>query len=642
HPPRRTRIERLRLSDKPEGKPFLYARSLSPERAILRVGRDEKIVAIVRNLGGAAKRSEAKLTVPKGIEVLSDATRKLSELDHNATERVEWVVKAKKPVEGHAEVAFTADGFASSRQDVALRFVPSPNLPKASYVPPPRPAKSPYLVLMHYCALWKLGTHYGWQKIEPWPDRRPAIGFYDEGTPEVADWHIKYALEHGVQGFIYCWYRADLKPTITHTLGHAIHDGLLKARYRDQFKFAIMWENGCAQGVKDRDDLMGNLLPYWMDNYFKHPSYVKIDNKPLLYIWVPSRVHAQLGGPEGTRKAFDDMRAACRKEGFDGLHIVGCVGNADKRLLEDMGKAGWDASSAYAVWPGPSAQADRDVEGISTHPHRDATLAQKDVLLGKKAVGALPDVVCVMMGWDPRPWHGAKTSSYQANPSPENFEAACRNAKQIVDSTPGNGLDKRVVALDNWCEFGEGHYLEPVAGFGFQFLDAARRVFCTDREPCVDITPEDVGLELPERVYKAYRAIVGPSGSLVKRKVVDDLIAWWAFDEQDENLALDSSACDFKGFKQHFESAPGVKGKAFRCKGGWVSLEAHELFFPLSGLTVELWFKTDLAGQSDKWMLNTVGRSDTGYRLGLTGGKLGWQIPQTPWSHMLSDPDPAP
>jgi hypothetical protein len=41
-------------------------------------------------------------------------------------------------------------------------------------------------------------------------------------------------------------------------------------------------------------------------------------------------------------------------------------------------------------------------------------------------------------------------------------------------------------------------------------------------------------------------------------------------------------------------------------------------------------------------MLNVVGAANTGYRLGLVGGKIGWQIPQTAWSHMLTAPDPLP
>ena len=46
----------------------------------------------------------------------------------------------------------------------------------ASAAPRPQPAKTDYISLMHYCALWKEGTHWGWKRIEPYPERRPAIG----------------------------------------------------------------------------------------------------------------------------------------------------------------------------------------------------------------------------------------------------------------------------------------------------------------------------------------------------------------------------------------------------------------------------------------------------------------------------------
>lgn len=44
-------------------------------------------------------------------------------------------------------------------------------------------------------------------------------------------------------------------------------------------KFTIMWENQARgkAGVADERDLMVNLLPFWIRNYFKHPSYLKID-----------------------------------------------------------------------------------------------------------------------------------------------------------------------------------------------------------------------------------------------------------------------------------------------------------------------------------------------------------------------------
>ena len=64
--------------------------------------------------------------------------------------------------------------------------------------------------------------------------------------------------------------------------GSAIHDALLKSRYVSKMKFSIVWENQArgTAGVSGEVDLMENLLPFWTENYFRHSSYLKIDNKP--------------------------------------------------------------------------------------------------------------------------------------------------------------------------------------------------------------------------------------------------------------------------------------------------------------------------------------------------------------------------
>ena len=108
-------------------------------------------------------------------------------------------------------------------------------------------------------------------------------------------------------------------------MGHAIHDGLLKARYLSMIRFGIMWENGCGAGIASADDLMHNLLPFWIDNYFSNPSYARINGKPVLYVWVPSNLRSQLGGSENVRKALDRMRAECIRRGVGGLYLVGCA-----------------------------------------------------------------------------------------------------------------------------------------------------------------------------------------------------------------------------------------------------------------------------------------------------------------------------
>jgi hypothetical protein len=185
-------------------------------------------VAGIQNVGGEAEGITAKLEVPKGIKVIGGAKRNIAWLGMDDFDLATWRIEAERPGTYTVRLAVSSKGSELSTQELALNVEPWPEVPKTGYVPKPQPAKTDYISLMHYCALWKEGTHWGWKRIEPYPEKRPAIGWYDEGTPEVADWHIKYALEHGVNGFIYCWYRADYEPTISQHLGHAIHEGLLK------------------------------------------------------------------------------------------------------------------------------------------------------------------------------------------------------------------------------------------------------------------------------------------------------------------------------------------------------------------------------------------------------------------------------
>lgn len=637
----RLTLRNVWVSGQPEGKPYLYVRSCAPECALPRTGRTEKITAALRSLGREAAHVKATLLVPDGVKLVGEATQTLPAMGNDATELVSWTVKAAKPGLAALKIRLAADGYGPVVSPAPVTFYKPLNLPRADYVPVPKPAKSDLITLMHYCPLWKEGTHYGWGKIEPWPDRRPAIGFYNEGTPEVADWHIKMALEHGIDGFIYCWYRSTLNPEITEHIGHATHDGLLKSRYRDRFKFTIMWENGCACGCKDREDLLSNVMPYWIEKFFKQPSYLKIDNKPLLYVWVPGNVTRDLKGSENVKKVFDEMREMCRKVGFDGLYIVGCVGNADRGLLERMGKEGWDASSAYGLIGATDKPDARDPEGMMVKDYASSTLNQEKIWRGKREIGALPDIVDVMQGWDPRPWHGKRTSAYYGPLDVAVFEQACRRARKLVEETPGNGLDRRIVVFDNWCEFGEGHYLEPVAGQGFAYLDAIKRVFAPKSAPCQDITPRDVGLACPESVYQIRKELMGGLPGR-ERHVVDNLVAWWGFEDDDDMISRDQSACGFHGIKTGFKPTAGKHGQGFLCDGGCVTVAPHRLLWPTAGITVEMWVQPTKEKQGDRWMINTVGDSRTGYRLGLGDGKVHWQIPLTSWSHSLSSPQPLP
>ena len=642
------RIRKLVLANRPIGTPVFFIRSLAAGRAKLRPGREETVVACIQNVGGEAEGIAARLEVPKGLKVIGGTKRTFSWLGMDDFDLATWRIQAACPGTYTVRVAVSSKGSDARTQELALTVEPWPEVARTGYVPKPQPAKTDYISLMHYCALWKEGTHWGWKRIEPWPERRPAIGWYDEGTPEVADWHIKYALEHGVTGFIYCWYRADLEPKIEQRLGHAIHEGLLNAQYCDLFTFTIMWENGCAKGVKDEADLLDNVLPFWIKNYFTHPSYLKIDNRPVLFVWQPRILLAELGGPEKTKAALDKMREQCRKAGFSGLRVVACMDAAQAKLGADIAASCWDAVTGYGLSPSGVKTVGEDAAGLAYRDHADVLSRYKQTWIDRDAsTGDVPDIPNVVMGWDERPWGRVKrgSNSYVKDPKAENFEAACSDAKALVDAKPAGRWDSKIVVYDNWTEFGEGHYLEPTSGTGFTFVNAIKRVFCTAWAPeaVTDIVPEDVGLPPPQRRYEAVRAGFGTRMPWQSIRITGDLLADWTFETLSaDGLLADASpnGCSLRSEGVTLEAGRG--GQVLRCGEGGATATVPAPFFSPGGVTVALWCKPSESGESDRWMLNTVATGTDGYRLGLSNGRVDWQVPRENWSHSLISPKPLP
>ena len=117
-------LESLWVSGKPEGKPFLYVRNLAQGGAILRVGRREKVIAVVHSLGMEARESAAHLVLPAGVRCLGGAVRELGIMPTGSTKTAEWTVVADSETSGQAEVVLTAASFTPSSERCRLAFRP--------------------------------------------------------------------------------------------------------------------------------------------------------------------------------------------------------------------------------------------------------------------------------------------------------------------------------------------------------------------------------------------------------------------------------------------------------------------------------------------------------------------------------------
>ncbi|MBM4031040.1 MAG: hypothetical protein FJ291_04560 [Planctomycetes bacterium] len=358
------------------------------------------------------------------------------------------------------------------------------------YIPEPEPVKTSLLVGAHHCPLWEADKPEMWANVVKHPERTPALGFYSQENPEVSDWETKWAVEHGVSFFVYCWYRASQGKPVEMRFGSAIHQALFKSRFVSKLKFTIMWENqdrGKA-GVADEADLMASLLPFWMENYFKHPSYLKLDNRPLLFIYRPEFLVQDLKGEGNVAKALDKMRQACREAGFDGLYILGEYRGLDPNVLKLFKRLGLDYTFAYC-WH------------VQNNPKpAQAIAAQMANIRRTQELGILPQVVTVSQGWS-----GWRDEGSIWTIPPADYETLLRKAKEFVATLPANELGSRLLLLDNWNEWGEGHYIAPYRQYGFGYLDAVRKVFSPDApEPHKDLVPEDIGLGPYDLAYKAH------------------------------------------------------------------------------------------------------------------------------------------
>jgi len=358
-------------------------------------------------------------------------------------------------------------------------------------IPEPQPAPTEILIGAHHCPLWEADQPQMWNQVVKHPERTPALGFYSQENPEVADWETKWAVEHGISYFVYCWYRDGQGGPVKMRFGSAIHDALFKSRFVSKMKFTIMWENQSRgrAGVADEGDLMNNLLPFWIDNYFRHPSYLKIDNRPLLFIYRPEFLVQDLGSVENVRAAFDKMRQACRGAGFDGLYLLGEYRGLDRNHLQLMKNLGLDYTFAYC-WH------------VQNNPDPARAIAtQMDYIQRTQDMGVLPQVVTVSQGWSG--WHD-EGSIWKIPPA--EYKGLLQKAKKFVRTMPADQLGSKTLLLDNWNEWSEGHYLAPHKEFGFGYLDAVREVFSTAAKDHVDLLPQDLGLGPYDAAYRRHVA----------------------------------------------------------------------------------------------------------------------------------------
>lgn len=386
------------------------------------------------------------------------------------------------------------------------------------YCPKPNQVRhKEYEIGMNMCSMWREGQHFGWDRITHFKENIPLIGPYDEGSPEVADWEIKFMTEHGITFQHYCWYCPD--PVIDHPfkrsrMDHALRDGFMNAKYSNMMKFAIMWENATYKNPSV-EDFKEYVWKYWCDYFFTDERYLVIDNKPLLSVWCET--YKSYWGIEKTREVFEFMNEDIKRYGFDGMWFMSAttVWTLNYKRLSDYNL--FDAIYCYHYLE-MGCNENFQMSAIDT--------CTEDC--EKRGMATFMKTIC--SGYNTCAWHGAEERSKLI--SIDGFEKVLRHAKAHADGCDGkNPLDKFFM-ISTWNEYGEGTYVMPANIHGFDYLDKIREVFVPESGKCENLLPD-------ENQHKRISYLTVPGRRLIRRHgfeksnyavfLPDDVMREWDF-----------------------------------------------------------------------------------------------------------------
>jgi hypothetical protein len=316
------------------------------------------------------------------------------------------------------------------------------------------------------------------------------VGFYDLRVPEVREHQAQLARDAGLSGFIYYHYWFAGRRLLERPVNE-----ILKSK-RPDFPFCFCWANEAWSRNWDggtRDVLMPQTYSaeddlahiHWLLEAFADDRYIKIDGRPLMFVYRPTDL------PD-MRRTAECWRKEARRRGFPDLYL--CMVRSFIGEFADPGLFGLDTAAEFkpnGTDCGARLQSDDPLEiGYRLHQVWDYD-KMVEVSLGAPLPN-YPFFPGVCPSWD-NSVRRKEGGMIFRNATPEKYGNWLRATLQREILRPQK---ESFVLINAWNEWAEGNHLEPCQRWGHGHLDATRRALTEARQYAEELTSFRTGERL--------------------------------------------------------------------------------------------------------------------------------------------------
>jgi hypothetical protein len=327
--------------------------------------------------------------------------------------------------------------------------------------------------------------------------------YYDQSKVETLRWQVDLAKQYGIYGFCHYHYWFDGKQLLE------TPTNLIMENKDIDFPFCLSWANETWSKRWDGQDhhiLMQQTHPPIKERWKKHYDYlikawtdpraIKVDGKPVFIIYRPQRI-------EKIDEMLTYWRELAQQDGLLGIYFIF---QKQHELLNNHCLNLFDALFQFQPFEADAASSSlvnkkltknspllRIARSLPEHHQNilrrlrakfankltfnnyDETWQQIVKIRPDKKLTTYPGA---FVDWDNTARYKRRATIFQGS-SPEKFS---NWLTRLVDTMPNRNLPENFIFLNAWNEWSEGTYLEPDEQYGYQYLEAIRKVLSQNEQ----------------------------------------------------------------------------------------------------------------------------------------------------------------